>query len=131
MSVYTAPGSAGGDAEEALGGEVAEGRGEIGHDDEVIFLGDVAGLLVVFGDGRVFIAEIHLDDFLHVLVQVGEALFDLRGLRPDAAVDQMFRVVGQVHDAGETLAQADRVDDRETDLSGRRGGEQAQHDVVE
>ena len=43
----------------------------------MIFLGDVAGLLVVFRNGRVLVAQIHLDDLLHVLIEVGQALLDL------------------------------------------------------
>ena len=35
------------------------------------------------------------------------------GLRPDAAVDELLLVIGQVHDAGEVLAQPDGVNDGE------------------
>jgi len=60
----------------ATGGDVAEpargGFAEVGRersdDQEMIFFGDGAGLRIVFGDGGVFVAQIHLDDFLHVLV---------------------------------------------------------------
>ena len=49
------------------------------------------------------------------------------GLGPDAAGDELLVVVGQVHEGGEVLAQADRVDDREADLARRHRGEQPQH----
>ena len=107
MSVYTPQrGAAGGDAQQALGGGLAEVRREIRDDQEVILLRDLARLLVVLGDRRVLVAQIHLDDLLHVLVQVGQPLLDLARLRPDAAVDELLLVVGQVHDAGEVLPQA-------------------------
>ena len=46
--------------------------GKIGDDQEVILFRDDARFLVVFGDGGIFIAQIHLDDLLHVLVEVGQ-----------------------------------------------------------
>ena len=91
----------------------------------MIFLREVAGLRVVFGDGRVVVAEIHLDDFFHVLVQLREPLLNLRRLRPDAAVDAASLVIGEVHQRGEILAEADRVYDRKTQFARRRGGQQA------
>ena len=44
-----------------------------------------------------------------------------------AAADEGLVVVGQVHEAGEALAQAHGVDDREADLAGRHGGQHAEH----
>ena len=123
--------AAGGDAPQALGRGVAEIHREIGDDQEMIFLRDAAGLLVVFGDGRVFVAQIHLDDLFHVLVQLGELFLDLVALRPDAAVDEAVLVIGEVHEAGEVLAEADRVEDGEAELARRRGGEQPENDVVD
>ena len=92
---------------------LAEARREIRDDEEVIFLRHAAGLLVVFGDRRVLVAQIHLDDLLDVLAELGEPLLDLVALRPDAAVDEALLVIAKVHEAGEILPEADRVDDRE------------------
>ena len=119
--VDAAPGAAGGDAQQAPGGGLAEVHREIGDDQEVVLLRDVARLLVVFGDGGVLVAQIHLDDLLHVLVQVRQPLLDLPGLRPDAAVDELLLVIRQVHDAGEVLAEADGIHDGEVQPArGRR-----------
>jgi len=45
--------------------------------------------------------------------QLRELFFNLIGLRPDAAVNELLRMVGEMHHAGEVLAQADGIDDRE------------------
>ena len=100
--------AAGGDALQPLRRDVAEIGREIGDDEEVIFFGDAAGLLVVFGDGRVLVAQVHLDDLLDVLAQFREALLDLVALRPDAAVDEAFLVIGEVHEPREILARGRR-----------------------
>ena len=50
---------------------------------------------------------------------------------PDAAGDQLLVVIGQVHEGGEVLAQADRIEDREADLARRHGREHAQHDGLD
>ena len=63
----------------------------------MIFFRHATGLLVVFRDGRVFVAQVHLDDLLHVLVQVAEFFLELTGLRPDTAVDAARLVICQVH----------------------------------
>jgi hypothetical protein len=52
---------------------LAELRREIGDHQEVIFLGHAARLLVVLGDRRVLVAQVHLDHFFDVLVQLGRA----------------------------------------------------------
>ena len=97
----------------------------------MIFFRDAAGLRVVFRDGRVFVAQIHLDDFLHVLVQLREPFLELRRLRPDAAVDAALLVIGEVHERGKILAEADRIKNRETQFARRRGGKQPENDVVD
>ena len=97
----------------------------------MVFLGDGAGVGIVFGDGRVFVAQIHLNDLLHVVIQFGEFLFDLLRLSPDAAVDVAGFVIGQVHDAGEILAKADGIKDGEADFARRHGGKEAVDDVVD
>ena len=110
---------------------VAEIDRERRDDEEMIFLGDAAGLRVVFRDGRVFVAQIHLDDLFHVLVQLGELFLELRRLRPDAAVDGGLLVIRQVHQRGEILAEADRIENGEAQLARRRGGQQPENDVVD
>jgi len=123
--------SAGCQAEESFDGEVGEVDGKVGDDEEVIFFGEATCALVVFGEGGVVVAQVHLGDFFDVFVQFGEAIFDLGGLGPDAAVDEAVFVVGQVHEAGEVLSEADGVEDGEGDAAGGRGGEQAEDEVVE
>ena len=88
QSEHAATRSAGDDAEKSPHCQVAEVHREIGDDQEMVRLGDAPGLGVVVGDCRVFVAEIELGDFLDVFVQLGQALFDMFGLRPDAPVDQ-------------------------------------------
>ena len=64
---------------------------------------------IVFGDRGVFIAQVHLDDFLHVLIQFGQLLLEVARLRPDAAVDAAFLVIGEVHEGRKILSEPDRV----------------------
>ncbi len=97
----------------------------------MIFLRDIARLLVVVRNGRVLVPQIHLDDLLHVFVQVRELLLDLPGLRPDAAVDDLRFVVGQMHHARKILPQPHRVHDREVQPPRRRDGQQPQNHVVQ
>ena len=95
---------------------------------KAVFFGDGAGLFVVFGDVRELVAQIHLDDLLDVFVEFGEALLDLGGLGPDAAVDERFLVIGEVHQPGEILAEAHRIDEHKRRAARRMRGEQAQRD---
>ena len=120
-----------GDVAEPARGGVAEVHRERGDDEEMIFLRDGAGLGVVFGDGGIFVAEIHLDDFLHVLVQLRELLLELRRLRPDAAVDRTLLVIREVHQRGKVLAESDRIENGKAQFSRRRGGEQPEDDIVD
>ena len=66
-----------------------------------------------------------------MFVEVGEALLDLRLLRPDAAVDEAILEIREVHDASEILTKANRINDCESEATGRRAGEQAQDKIVE
>jgi hypothetical protein len=63
--------------------------------------------------------------------EVGELLLDLGWLRPDAAVDEIFLKIRQVHYSGEVLTEAHGIDDRKLEFSRRRRGEQAQQHLVE
>ena len=56
------------DGKQPLARRFAEARWKPSDDEKTIFLGDGASLLVVFSDVRKLVAEIHLDDFLDVLV---------------------------------------------------------------
>ena len=114
-----AAGAAGGDGKQAFGGGVAEGGGKSGDHQEPVFFGDRAGLFVVFGDGRVLVAQIHLDDLFDVLVEFGEAFLDLGALGPDPVMDQGFLVIREVHQPGEILAEPDRIDEHERRPAGR------------
>jgi len=62
---------------------------EVRDYDEMVFLGNISGHLVVLSDIRIFIPEIHLDDFFHVLIQFPESLLQLLRLRPDSPVDEI------------------------------------------
>ena len=86
------------------------------------------GVGVVGGDRLVFVAEGLLDHQLHVLGDVGKTLFDLLRFGPDPAGDEQLVVVGEVHESGEVLAEAEWVDDRESGLAGghARGDPQRQ-----
>ena len=128
---HTATRAADGDALESLRRGLAEACGKIGHDEKVIFFRHAAGLFVVLGDRGVLVPQIHLDDFLDVLVQLAEPLVNLIALRPDAPVDEALLVVRDVHEPGEILPEPDRINDGEAELAGRCGREQAEDDVVQ
>ena len=66
-----------------------------------------------------------------MLVQLGEALFDMLGLRPDTAVDHGLFVVGNVHESRKVLAEADGIDDRAGDLARRERRKEPEDDIVE
>ena len=57
---------------------------------------------------------------LHVRRQVGQPLLDLPRVGPDLVVDERPVEIGQVHERAEVPADADRIDDRESDLPGGR-----------
>ena len=106
------------DAGEALGGLVGDVHREVRHHQEPVRLGDLARLLVVRLDGGVLVAQVLLDHRLHVLGEVGQPLLDVLGVRPDAVGDQELHLVGQVHEPGKALPEANRVDEGEARLSG-------------
>ena len=88
-------------------------------------------MFVILLDGLELVAQVLLDDVFHVPGQVRQPLLDVRGLGPDAAGDQGLVKVGQVHEGGEVLAQANRIDDGEPHLPGRKGGQVAQHECLQ
>jgi len=104
--INTAPGAAGSNAQQPPGGNVAEIHREIRYDKKLILLRNDPCLLVVLRDSGVFVAQIHLDDLLHMLVEIGQPLVDLRALRPNLAVDELLLVIGKVHHPGEVLGPA-------------------------
>src|SRR5690349_684057 len=97
----------------------------------MILLANSTGPGVILGKGRILVAQVHLNNFLHVRVQLAQLLLDLAGLGPDSAVDRAVVVIRQVHQAGETLAEPDRIDNGETQLSRRRKGKQLEKDAVD
>ena len=109
---------------------LAESRRQSGDDEEVILLRHAAGLFVVFGDRCVFVAQVHLDDLLDMLVELLKAFFDVIALRPDAAIDQSGLVIGEMHQTGKVLAKADGVDNGEVRLAGRCGLQDAEDEAV-
>ena len=105
---------------------LAEVDREMRDDQEVKRLRDLAGLSVVLGQGFVLIAQILLQHVFHVNREVREPFVDLRRLGPDAAIDELFVVVGQVHEGGEIFAAANRIDNGATNLAGGHRGPAAQ-----
>ena len=103
--------AAGGDGEQAFRGGVAEGGGKSGDHHEAVFFGDGAGLFVVVGDVGELVAQIHLDDFFDVVVDFREPFLDVGALGPDAVGDEGFLIIRQMHQAGEILAEAHRIDE--------------------
>ncbi len=112
---------AGGDGKQAFRGGVAEGGGKPGDHHEPVFFGDGARLFVVFRDVGELVAEIHLDDFFDVLVDFREPLFDMGALGPDPVMDQGFLVIREMHQPGEVLAKAHRIDEHKRRPAGRMG----------
>ncbi len=55
-----------------------------------------------------------------MLVEFAEPLLDLRALCPDFAVNDLLLIIGQVHHAGEILAQTDWINDSEIYSARRR-----------
>ena len=129
--VNAAARAVGGDALQPAQGGLAEVDRKIRHDQEMKLLRDLARLFVELRDAGVVIAQVHLDDLLHVRAEFGEFLLDLGGLGPDAVIDQLLFVVGEVHDAREILAEADGVQNGELHPTGRGDGEQAQDHAVQ
>ena len=121
---HAAAGAAGHDALQPLRGRFREIGGKVGHHQHAVRLGHLAGKRVVLLDRLELLAQVDLDDVLHVLGQVGQTLLDVRRVGPDAAGDELLVVVGQVHEGREVLAQPHRIDDREADLARRHGREQ-------
>ena len=80
----------------------------------MVFFRNVSCGFIVFRQGFVFIAEIHLSDLLHVLGEILEALFDLTGLGPDPSIHQLIVVVCQMHEPRKALPQPYRINQRET-----------------
>ena len=122
QQMHAAARAAGGDGTQAFHRGIAEGRGKPGDHDEAVFLGDGAGLFVVGIDVRELVAEIHLDDFFDVIVDLGEALLDVGGLRPDPVIDERFLVIRQMHQPGEVLAESHGIDEHERGPARRMRG---------
>ena len=129
--VDPAAGSRLGDAGQSLPGVLGQVRGEIRHHQEVVGLGDLAGGGVVLVDGFVFVAEIGLDDILHVFGEIVELLLDVAGLGPDLLDHRQFVMVREVHEAREALPQSHGIDHREPRLSGGQRHQQAKHGVLQ
>jgi len=116
---------------EAFSGRFAKVCGEVGDDEKEVFFGDASSFFVILGDREILVPEIHLDDFFDLLGELIEAGFDVVALGPDAAIDEGFFVIGEVHEAGEIFAEADGVDDGESEFAWRGGGEEAEDDIAE
>ena len=117
QGIDAAPRAAVDDADQPPQGGVVEVGREVGDDQDPERLGDLAGHRVVFLDRLELVAQVLLDHVLHVLGEIGQPLLDVLRLGPDPVGDQKLVVIAQVHERGEVLAQADRVDDGEADLA--------------
>ena len=115
-----------GDAGEPPGTRLGEVGRKVRDADELVGFRDLR-VGVVVADRRVLVAEILLNDDLHLLGDVAELLLDQRRFGPDAAGHQQLVVVGQVHEAGELLAEPEGVDDCEPGLSRGNAGGDPQH----
>ncbi len=92
---------------------------KVGDHQHPVWLRHFTGCLVVVFNRLVLIPQIFLDHACYVIGQIGEALFDLYRLRPNLGIDELFIVIGQVHERGKVIAQPDRVDDGEADFPRR------------
>ena len=124
---HTAARSALEDARESSSGFVVEVRGEVRDDEESIRLRDLTRGEVVRVDRFELVPQVLLDHRLHVFGDVGELLFDLARFGPDAFAHQARQFVLEVHEAREVLAEADRIEDRETSLARGHRREDAEH----
>ena len=129
--INAAAGAAGGDVPQPAGRRVAEIDGERGDDQKMILFRQGARLRVILRNGRVIIAQIHLDDFFHVLVQIRELFLELRRLSPDAAVDGAFLVIRQVHQGREIFPETDRIKNGEAQFPRRRRGQQPENQIID
>ena len=129
--VYPATRAAGRDVSQTPRGGVAKTHRERGDHQKMVLLGDRTSLRIIFGDRLIFVPEVHLDDFFHVLVEFGELFLHLARLSPYAAIDVAVLVIGKVHNAGEALAKPDGIENREADLSGRSRGKQPKNNIVD
>ena len=117
-----------GDAQQPAGRVLAEVGGEVEDDQEAVGLRDLACLGVVLLDGGILVAQVLLDNILHVLSEFGQALLDVRGLAPSAVGNQLFVIVGQAHEGGHILAQTDGIYESEAEGSGGNSGEETEEE---
>ncbi len=106
---------------------IAQAAGEVGNHEDMIRLGDFTGLGIVFVDRGEFITQIFLHHPFHVVGQECESFFDLTRIGPNAFADELFVVVGQMHEAREILPQRHRIDDRKPQLSRGNSREETKH----
>mgnify|MGYP001793274714 CR=1 FL=1 len=57
----------------------------MGDEKETKWFRDLVGHSVVVADGRIAVAQVFLNDVVHVGRQINETLLDVAHLRPDAA----------------------------------------------
>ena len=127
QGVHAAPRAAVYDAGQAARGLFTDARGEVRHDQEPVRLCQRTGLAVVLLDRLKLVAEVLLDDVLHVIGQVLQLLLDLDYLGPDPSAHQGLPIVAGVHESGEALAQARGIDQGEADPARRQRGKQPDH----
>ena len=129
--VHAAPRAGIHDARKPLRRRLRQVGGEVAEDEHAQRLRDLAGLLVVVLDARELVAQVLLDDRLHVLGEIGQLLLDVAVVGPDALADQLLMLIGKVHEAREALAEPHGIDDREAHLARRHGREHAEHRLLQ
>ena len=131
QEIDAAPWPGRGDGEELLDSAGGEAMRKIRDDKKAVFLRDVPGLGIVFCDGAELIAQVHLDDFLQVLVEFREPFLDLIGLGPDFARDEGFLVICEPHHAGEGFPKGHGIEKSKGNPAGGRAGEQTIDRVIQ
>ncbi len=63
--------------------------------------------------------------------QFGEAFFNLVGLRPNASMDEVVRMVGEMHGSGEVLTESHGIKYGEGGATGRRTRQETEEDLVQ
>ena len=129
--MHAATGAALQNACEALGGLVGNIHREVRHHQEAIGLSNLAGLFVVCLNRWVLVAQVLLNDRLHVLSEVRKSLLNVTHISPDSISDQQFHLVCQVHEPGETLAEPHWVHEDEACFASGNGNQESGNRVLQ
>ena len=106
---------------------LGEADREVRDHEKAIGLGQLSGLHVVGVDGLELVPQVLLDDVLHVVGKVGQPLLDVAVVGPNPPADQVFVVIGEVHEAREILAEPHGIENREMHPPRRQRCQQPKH----